>query len=163
MRCSTARSCRGPKSANLDVHFALGKVLGITSLRKSVIIHSRVYIGGSQYFSWPSTIVPTWHTPGRRRSEAEGSSGLPGKRGTASMGNAFDVGPVPYATSRQPRCVVQRYACAASTCLGVVWNPVKGPLKRNKERIRNASNIGPFPYATSRRPRGVIETYALAA
>ena len=32
--CSTARSCRGPKSANFDVHFALGKVLGITSLQK---------------------------------------------------------------------------------------------------------------------------------
>ena len=42
VRCSTARSCRGPKSANLHVHFALGKVLGITSLRKSVIIHGRV-------------------------------------------------------------------------------------------------------------------------
>ena len=42
VRCSTARSCRGPKSANLDVHFALGKVLGITSLRKSVIIHGTV-------------------------------------------------------------------------------------------------------------------------
>ena len=42
MRCSTARSCRGPKSANLDVHFALGKVLGITSLSQSVIIHGTV-------------------------------------------------------------------------------------------------------------------------
>ena len=47
VRCSTARSCRGPKSANLDVHFALGKVLGITSLRKSVIIHGRVLHRGS--------------------------------------------------------------------------------------------------------------------
>ena len=42
VRCSTARSCRGPKSANLDVHFALGKVLGITSLSQSVIIHGTV-------------------------------------------------------------------------------------------------------------------------
>ena len=41
-RCSTVRSCRGPKSANLDVHFALGKVLGIMGCTKMVIIHSRV-------------------------------------------------------------------------------------------------------------------------
>ena len=42
VRCSTVRSCRGPKSANLDVHFASGKVLGIMGCTKMVIIHSRV-------------------------------------------------------------------------------------------------------------------------
>ena len=73
VRCSTVRSCRGPKSANLDVHFALGKVLGITSLRKSVIIHGTVLHRGFAVLFMAITVVPTWRTPGRRCREAEGS------------------------------------------------------------------------------------------
>ena len=73
VRCSTARSCRGPKSANFDVHFALGKVLGITSLRKSVIIHGTVLHRGFAVLFMAITVVPTWRTPGRRRREAAGS------------------------------------------------------------------------------------------
>ena len=68
VRCSTARSCRGPKSANLDVHFALGKVLGITSLRKSVIIHGRVHRGLAVLFMaiYHSSNVAYARTPPRR-------------------------------------------------------------------------------------------------
>ena len=73
VRCSTVRSCRGPKSANLDVHFALGKVLGITSLSQSVIIHGTVLHRGFAVLFMAITVVPTWRTPGRRRREAEGS------------------------------------------------------------------------------------------
>ena len=47
------------------------------------------------------------------------------------------------APSRRPRCVVKRYALAASSCLVVVQVPIKGASKRNKERTRNGSNVGP--------------------
>ena len=60
------------------------------------------------------------------------------------------------APSRRPNCVVKRYALAASSCVGVVLDPVKGALKRNKERTRNGSNVGPVQCTTSRRPRGVV-------
>ena len=69
VRCSTVRGCRGPKSANLDVHFALGKVLGKMSLSQSVIIHGTVLHRGLAVLFmaiYPSTNVAYARAPPRR-------------------------------------------------------------------------------------------------